>query len=72
MSCRNHRAESLARHFLWDRGRSRIVEIAFVRRFEDSFARLLIDLLVGPEKTAPSDKNYRQNCKHEGNPFHSD
>ena len=44
--------------------------VAFVRGFEDGFARLLTDPLVALKGATPRDKNYGQDCNRQGNHFH--
>ena len=69
----NHLAAGLClftRNLRGNGGRLRILDVAFVGRFEDGFARLLTDPLVALKGATARDKNYGQDCNREGNQFH--
>jgi len=69
----NHLAARLClftRNFFTNGRSVYVFGVAFVRGFEDGFARLLTDPLVALKGAAPRDKNYGQHCNREGNHFH--
>lgn len=64
-------AELFAGYFAGRRSRRGIVDVVFLRRFEDRFARLLFNLLIGSPETASGQENYRRDCQQGKNHLHS-